>query len=717
MVILDEAHERNVNTDVLIGMLSRTVRLRRVQAQEERAAWQVLPEDQRPLFAEPLLPLKVVVMSATLRVNDFTSPSLFSPVPPVINVEARQYPVTVHFARRTEQNNYLEEVYRKVCQIHRKLPDGGVLVFLTGKQEILHMCRKLNRALNKSSLKRSQSGDSAGSSHGKAQEEDDDEVHRFERTGGRDDDEADDDSAADGDLSDGDDGLEDGDDGDDDGIEGDAVPEELGEGGAAGSALREAMLREALGLPKIIKVAAAPEGEEQDGGPAERPHGALILPLYAMMPQQLQGRVFLPPPVGKRLIVIATNVAETSITIPGVKYVVDSGRQKEKVQSLASGISKFEVRWVSKAAAEQRTGRAGRTGPGHCYRLYSSAFYDRELRMFMEPEISSVPLEDLVLQMRSLGIAEIEKFPFPTPPPRSALRRANSLLANLGAVKATLSAVPPNLTLKIAPGAGSAATDTMALTDLGRLLARFSINPRYAKMLVVAHRASALAHALSLVAILAERSPFISGGLAGSLSVGDNEEDEDDDDDDRTTNASSSVVVGEDHLSSTPRVRLSYHPEGDALAMLRSMGAYAFAVIDAEVRGGKGGKNSVERTARLAAFCNEHNLNQTTLERASELRQQLSRSCVRALNEEEGSGTSNDAEKGAVLLLARGAASPPSRKEELALRQVLLTGFVDCIARRVPAGVIQSGSRRKKTTAYYSCDPAVTEPLYIHTQS
>ena len=102
------------------------------------------------------------------------------------------------------------------------------------------------------------------------------------------------------------------------------------------------------------------------------PHGysgVLVLPLFAMMTSEQQRKVFRDPPKGRRLIVIATNVAETSLTIPGVRYVVDCGRQKERVLNLTSGVSKFEVKWVSKASAEQRKGRAGRTGIGEVYSI------------------------------------------------------------------------------------------------------------------------------------------------------------------------------------------------------------------------------------------------------------------------------------------------------------------------------------------------------------
>ena len=95
-----------------------------------------------------------------------------------------------------------------------------------------------------------------------------------------------------------------------------------------------------------------------------------------MLPPAQQERVFQDPPPGSRLVVVATNVAETSLTIPGIRYVVDAGRSKQKLLDSRSGVTRFEVRWVSKASGEQRAGRAGRTGPGHCYRLYSSAMYN-----------------------------------------------------------------------------------------------------------------------------------------------------------------------------------------------------------------------------------------------------------------------------------------------------------------------------------------------------
>jgi ATP-dependent RNA helicase DHX37/DHR1 len=122
-IIIDEAHERGVNSDILIGLLSRLVPMRRAGAVG--------------LGGARLPPLKVVIMSATLRVSDFTeNENLFREPPPVIEVAARQHPVTVHFARRTAVLDYLNEAFKKAVKIHRKLPGGGILIFLTGRREI-----------------------------------------------------------------------------------------------------------------------------------------------------------------------------------------------------------------------------------------------------------------------------------------------------------------------------------------------------------------------------------------------------------------------------------------------------------------------------------------------------------------------------------------------------------------------------------------------------
>eukprot|EP00897_Mesotaenium_endlicherianum_P007407 jgi/Mesen1/6695/ME000343S05868 len=156
VVIVDEAHERSLNTDILIGLLSRIVPLRQTLYREHLQRQRASSGGDAAAVAigggpgeAPITPLKLIIMSATLRVEDFTANSrMFPSPPPVITVPARQFPVTIHFSRRTELHDYVGAAYKKVCAIHRKLPPGGILVFLTGQREVEHLCRKLRRAFS-----------------------------------------------------------------------------------------------------------------------------------------------------------------------------------------------------------------------------------------------------------------------------------------------------------------------------------------------------------------------------------------------------------------------------------------------------------------------------------------------------------------------------------------------------------------------------------------
>ena len=132
VIIIDEAHERSANTDILIGMVSRIVDLRKTMSQE----------------SDKVKPLKLIIMSATLRIKDFLeNPVLFrNGPPPLIQAEGRQYPITIHFTRRT-QRDYVDEAFRRICKGHKKLPPGGILVFLTGQNEITGLSKRLIEAL------------------------------------------------------------------------------------------------------------------------------------------------------------------------------------------------------------------------------------------------------------------------------------------------------------------------------------------------------------------------------------------------------------------------------------------------------------------------------------------------------------------------------------------------------------------------------------------
>ena len=351
VIIIDEAHERTKDTDILIGMMSRIVKLREDLSKEDSA----------------VKPLKLVIMSATLRISDFTENSaLFPDAPPLVQAEGRQHAVTVHWSRRTT-HDYPDETFRKVSKAHRRLPPGGILVFLTGQNEITHLSSRLKKAFAAGAGFEGRAGPSvmlSGSDAPLEAEDVDLGAHDMEN------------------LSSDDDSLD---------LEGD---------------------------------------DEFDVGEETVSEAPIhVLPLYSLLPTREQLRVFEPPPEGTRLVVLATNVAETSLTIPGIRYVFDCGRAKERRYDDEAGVQSFEIGWISKASASQRAGRAGRTGPGHCYRLYSSAVYERDFQEYAVPEILRTPIEGVVLQLSALNVPNIvDKFPFPTPPDRKRLVKAQQVL-------------------------------------------------------------------------------------------------------------------------------------------------------------------------------------------------------------------------------------------------------------------------------------------------
>lgn len=139
VVIIDEAHERSVHSDIVIGLLSRVVNLREKKGKPLRVSTAPTLPQSRKLSWRPShggLAFQVIIMSATLRVTDFTeNEKLFKKPPPVINVESRQFPVTIHF-NRTTPKDYMQDAFKKICKIHKELPPGGILVFVTGKMEV-----------------------------------------------------------------------------------------------------------------------------------------------------------------------------------------------------------------------------------------------------------------------------------------------------------------------------------------------------------------------------------------------------------------------------------------------------------------------------------------------------------------------------------------------------------------------------------------------------
>ncbi len=208
-----------------------------------------------------------------------------------------------------------------------------------------------------------------------------------------------------------------------------------------------------------------------------------VLPLYAQLPAREQMRVFDKPQENERRIIVSTNVAETSVTLPNVRFVVDAGYEKKR-NFTPSGISSFSVQFISKASADQRAGRSGRVGPGHCYRLYSSACYNDVFTQFPPINVLSVPMDSVLLSMASMGIPDLDKFPWPTPPPGKNVNAARMRLEALGAFSSCSSvgtgenyaATPCNATSNIKKNSSN-------ITTMGRRLVLFPLQPRYSVML------------------------------------------------------------------------------------------------------------------------------------------------------------------------------------------------------------------------------------------
>ena len=160
----------------------------------------------------------------------------------------------------------------------------------------------------------------------------------------------------------------------------------------------------------------------------------LVLPMYSQLPADLQAKIFEAAPKGIRKCIVSTNVAETSLTVDGILYVIDSGFCKLKVYNPKIGMDALLVTPVSKANANQRSGRAGRTGPGYCFRLYTDRQFREELMESAVPEIQRTNLSNVVLLLKSLGIKNLLEFDFMDPPPVATLVGALESLHALGAL-------------------------------------------------------------------------------------------------------------------------------------------------------------------------------------------------------------------------------------------------------------------------------------------
>lgn len=338
-VILDEAHERTIHTDVLFGVVKQAQKRRRLRN---------------------LLPLKIIIMSATMDVDHF---SKFFNKAPVLYLEGRQFPVQVYYSRQP-QSDYVFAAVVALFQIHREEPaDQHVLIFLTGQEEIDSVVRT---------------------------------IHEIAK-----------------------------------GMVGDVPP-------------------------------------------------LAVSPLYAALPSHLQLRAFNPAPKGTRKVIVATNIAETSITIHGINFVIDTGVVKAKIFTPRSGLDLLKVVKLSKAQALQRSGRAGREAAGTCYRLYT----EEEFHNFPDntvPEIQRCNLSSVALQLLAMGISDIVNFDFMDKPSTEFLIGALHQLHTLGAV---------------------VKEDTIKLTAIGKKMAAFPLDPKLSKTLLIALELQCLEEILTIVSML-----------------------------------------------------------------------------------------------------------------------------------------------------------------------------------------------------------------------
>lgn len=340
VVVLDEAHERTVHTDVLFGVV-KTAQRRRKELNK--------------------IPLKVIVMSATMDVDLFSE---YFNKSPVLYLEGRQHPIQIYYTKQP-QSDYLQAALVSIFQIHQEAPSShDILVFMTGQEEI------------------------------------------------------------------------------------------------------EALARTCRDIAKHL-----PDG----CGPM------VVIPLYASLPPTQQLRVFLPAPKGCRKVILSTNIAETSVTISGIKYVIDTGMVKAKRFNPDSGLEVLAVQRVSKAQAWQRAGRAGREDSGFCYRLYTEQEFDNLVPTTV-PEIQRCNLAGVMLQLMALGIPDVTNFDFMSKPSPEAIRSAVDHLELLGAVEKK--------------------DGQVFLTTLGKKMASFPLEPRYAKTILLSPDYSCSEEILSIVSLL-----------------------------------------------------------------------------------------------------------------------------------------------------------------------------------------------------------------------
>eukprot|EP00928_Gymnodinium_smaydae_P046680 TRINITY_DN31105_c0_g1_i1.p1 TRINITY_DN31105_c0_g1~~TRINITY_DN31105_c0_g1_i1.p1 ORF type:complete len:1151 (+),score=293.85 TRINITY_DN31105_c0_g1_i1:106-3558(+) len=215
------------------------------------------------------------------------------------------------------------------------------------------------------------------------------------------------------------------------------------------------------------------------------PPPLIILPVYSALPSEMQTMIFEPPPPGCRKCIVATNIAEASLTIDGIFFVVDPGMAKVKMYNSKTGMDSLLITPVSQASARQRAGRAGRTGPGKCYRLYTEAAYRQEMLSTPVPEIQRTNLSNVVLLLKAMGVNDMLSFDFMDSPPVQTLINAMEQLWTLGGLD-----------------------DEGLLTRMGRKMAEFPMDPQLSKMLLTGVDLRCSDEIMTIAAMLSVQNVF-----------------------------------------------------------------------------------------------------------------------------------------------------------------------------------------------------------------
>ncbi|CAL6012397.1 ATP-dependent_RNA helicase [Hexamita inflata] len=373
VIVLDEAHERSQSMDIIIALLSRLVALRRKQFEEQFNTClqkQMSPEQMEQTITT--YPLKVILMSATLQNEDyFKNKKLFKQKPPVLELNQQMFPVAVHY-ESVQENDFLMKTVQKIQFVHENFGSGSILVFLSGQGEIRECISQLESYFNE-----------PAKLSGPAIIQDEVEDELINQIVG----------------------------------ETETVQPNIEEPQVyTEDQLHTVFIPNQFTQEQLDELKREyDEVETKKDKPefVKKVYTPKILPLHGQLTIEEQQLIFKPIGENERLIIIATNVAESSLTIPAVKYVIDACRQKQKVQTNTG--CRLAVQLCAESNLIQRTGRAGRVCVGHCFRLITPGQMI-SLDQQQKCEMLRLPVESVILNLLELGVRDIEHFPFPTHP-------------------------------------------------------------------------------------------------------------------------------------------------------------------------------------------------------------------------------------------------------------------------------------------------------------